>query len=184
MSAMHSPSSTEDLLAAPMRAEMRRTDRPPPSGVGAFDFLIGTWTVRHRRLMRRLARDDRWLEFGGRSSMRTILGGLGNIDENVIDLPEGGYAAATLRLFDASLQRWSIWWVDGRNPVVETPVHGSFNDGIGTFYGDDTFEGRPIVVRFVWSAITSCSARWEQAFSEDRGQTWEANWIMNFERLA
>ena len=168
MSAMPSPSSTAT---------------PPASGVNAFDFLVGTWKVHHRRLKRRLAGDESWVEFGGHSCMRTILGGLGNIDENVVGLPDGAYEAFTLRLFDASLQRWSIWWVDGRNPAMEPPVHGSFTDGVGSFFGDDVFEGRPIVVRFVWSEITPGSARWEQALSEDGGRTWETNWVMHFERL-
>jgi hypothetical protein len=27
-------------------------------------------------------------------------------------------------------------------------------------------------------------ARWEQAFSEDGGRTWETNWIMDYTRIA
>jgi hypothetical protein len=37
-------------------------------------------------------------------------------------------------------------------------------------------------VRFIWSDITGRSARWEQAFSTDGGESWETNWIMRFER--
>ena len=51
--------------------------------------------------------------------------------------------------------RWSIWWLDGRNPGrLDPPVVGGFKDGIGTFIADDTFDGRPILVRFLWSDIT------------------------------
>jgi hypothetical protein len=114
--------------------------------------------------------------------MRQIVGGLANVDDNVIELPGGTYRAATVRVFDPATQLWSIWWIDGRHPRLEPPVHGRFANGVGTFLGDDVFEGRPIRVRFLWSEITARSCRWEQAFSPDAGATWETNWIMRFMR--
>jgi hypothetical protein len=53
---------------------------------------------------------------------------------------------------------------------------------VGEFFADDQLEGKPIRVRFVWSDITANSARWQQAFSDDAGTTWETNWVMDFER--
>jgi hypothetical protein len=147
-----------------------------------FDFLIGRWWVRHRRLQQRLQGDTRWDEFGGTCDVRPILEGIGNIDENFIDLPAGRYRAATLRLFNPSTQLWSIWWIDARKPGLEPPVHGGFEDGVGTFIGDDGWNGRPVRVRFIWSQITARSAHWEQAFSADGGASWETNWRMSFHR--
>ncbi len=67
---------------------------------------------------------------------------------------------------------WSIWWLDGRHPgQLDPPVVGGFKDGIGTFQCDDTLNGKPIVVRFIWSNITPTSTRWEQSFSPDGGET-------------
>jgi hypothetical protein len=63
-------------------------------------------------------------------------------------------------------------------------VVGAFTDGVGTFFGDDQLRGQPIRVRFIWSDITARSARWEQAFSNDLGVSWEVNWIMYFDRDA
>jgi len=155
-----------------------------PTGATDFDFLIGEWHVRHRRLAYRLAGSTTWLEFAGRATARTILGGLGNIDEMNIDLPGDSYLGATLRLFDASSGQWSIHWMDSRRPGLDPPMTGRFEGRTGVFYGDDTFDGRPIRVRFVWTAVSDTACRWEQAFSQDRGASWEINWIMEFTRAA
>ena len=37
-------------------------------------------------------------------------------------------------------------------------------------------------VRFIWSPLSETACRWEHAFSEDGGSTWETNWIMDFSR--
>jgi hypothetical protein len=155
-------------------------------GVGAagFDFLHGDWNVRHERLSARLTGDGTWERFGGTVSVRPILHGLGNFDENVIDLPSGSYAACTLRLFDDRSGTWSIRWIDGREPDLGPPVIGSFENGVGTFMGADLHEGAPVLVRFQWSRTDSAVPRWEQAFSADEGRSWETNWIMEFDRLA
>ncbi len=148
-----------------------------------FDFFAGRWKVAHRRLRRRLVGDTVWEEFAGTCETRQLLGGLGNVDDNVLELPAGTYRAATLRLFNPGKRLWSIWWVDARNPALEPPVHGRFENGIGTFFGDDSIDGRPIRVRFSWSGITPRSACWDQAFSADGGQSFEPNWTMSFDRL-
>jgi hypothetical protein len=151
-------------------------------GRADFEFIMGSWRVHHRRLKTRLAGDTRWEEFGGTSVVWPLLGGLGTVDDNVIELPAGTYRAATVRVFDPRTRLWSIWWIDGRYPGIDTPVHGRFDGGVGTFLGNDVFDGRPIRVRFIWSDIGPSSARWEQAFSTDGGTEWETNWVMRFER--
>ena len=151
-------------------------------GGADFDFLFGTWRVHHRKLKQRLAGETDWIQFEGEVICWPVLGGLGNIDDNLLDDPSGAYRAMSLRCYDFQAGRWSIWWVDARTMRLEPPVHGGFEDGIGTFHGDDTFAGKPIRVRFLWSDITPDSARWEQAFSDDGGVNWETNWIMIFTR--
>lgn len=149
-----------------------------------FDFFIGRWTVAHRRLARRLAGCEDWIAFGGTCETRKILQGQGNMDDNVLDLPGDRYAAVTTRLFDPKTGLWAIYWIDARSLTVDPPVRGRFENGVGTFLGEDVFEGRPILVRFLWSDITPTSARWSQAFSPDAGETWETNWVMDFTRAA
>jgi quinol monooxygenase YgiN len=112
--------------------------------------------------------------------MQKILGGAGNMDENVLDFPGAAYRAGTLRTYDATKKQWSIWWIDGRNPShLDPPVVGGFKNGIGTFYANDTFKGKPIRIRFLWTNLTT-EPHWEQAFSDDGGKTWETNWTMEF----
>jgi hypothetical protein len=143
-----------------------------------FDFLLGKWSVRHRRLKSRLTGCADWEEFGGSMELRSILGGLGNLDDNLLDLPGGAYRAVTLRSFDEQSGNWSIWWLDSRHPHrLDVPVVGRFVDGVGTFLADDTLDGKPIQVRFLWRPS---QLRWEQAFSPDAGAAWETNWIMEF----
>ncbi|HXA35312.1 MAG TPA: hypothetical protein VNW26_03175 [Steroidobacteraceae bacterium] len=148
-----------------------------------FDFLFGNWSVQHRRLKARLTDCTEWQEFPGTCQVRPILGGAGNVDDNVIELPAGSYTAASIRVFDATKQLWSIWWIDSRTPNIDPPVRGSFASGDGTFFGDDELRGKPVRVRYLWSHITADSAEWEQAFSPDAGATWETNWFMKFTRL-
>jgi hypothetical protein len=99
-----------------------------------------------------------------------------------IRMPTRGVTGMTIRLFDPARREWSLYWVNSREGRLYPPVVGRFVAGRGEFYGDDTEGGRPVRVRYVWSMITPTSARWEQAFSVDGGQTWETNWIMEFTR--
>jgi hypothetical protein len=148
-----------------------------------FDFLFGSWTVEHRRLKERLVGCDDWEEFGGTCTAYPILGGAANVDDNVVELPNGTYRASSIRSFDAAAGTWAIWWLDQRNPhTLDVPVVGGFQDGVGEFYANDTLNERPIRVRFQWSDTQSDSPRWDQAFSADAGVTWETNWIMQFNR--
>jgi hypothetical protein len=154
-------------------------ERQMPSGNHDFDFFHGAWTVKHRRLKDRLVGCTEWEVFGGHARCSPILGGFGNIDDNFVDLPSGAYRAITLRTFDPVDQKWSIWWLDGRFPAqLDAPMVGAFESGSGTFLASDNLNGRPILVKFEWSAGTH--PVWRQGFSADDGENWEENWIMEF----
>ncbi|MBB4743533.1 hypothetical protein BJY16_006992 [Actinoplanes octamycinicus] len=146
-----------------------------------FDFLIGSWTVLNRRLTTLFSGSDDWVTFPGTSTGQQIFGGGGNIDEIVF--PTLGSSGFTLRLFDVEREEWSLYWSSSRTGRQYPPVTGRFAGGRGDFYGDDTHEGKPIKAHFIWSDITPTSARWEQEFSADGGQTWESNWVMEFTRV-
>jgi hypothetical protein len=155
-----------------------------PAGLHDFDFLKGEWRVHHRKLKDRLVGSREWIEFDGTCSTRLLMGGYANVDDNVLDTPDGTYRGVALRSYDPKTGEWTIWWLDSRmaGKPLDPPVKGRFENGVGTFYSDDTLRGKPIRVRYTWSHITPRSAEWEQAFSPDGGKTWEVNWRMDFVR--
>jgi len=73
-----------------------------------FDFFFGSWRVSHHKLKQRLAGCTDWEEFEGTCATQPLLDGLGNIDDNVLDAPNGTYRAVTLRAFDSRSHTWSI----------------------------------------------------------------------------
>jgi hypothetical protein len=151
------------------------------AGAHGFDFEFGHWRVHHK-----ITRPDgSQVEFDGLSYDRPIMGGSANVEDNEFHKPEGAVTrGVALRAYDAKLDQWAIWWVDGRDPLgtLDPPVKGRFEGGVGTFYSDGVVNGTPTRTRFIWSQITPVSARWEQALSTDAGKTWETNWIMTFHR--
>jgi hypothetical protein len=150
-----------------------------------FDFVIGDWTVRHRRLKSRLTGSTDWSEFSGTMSTRKVLGGFGNLEDNVLQLPDGDVRAVALRSFDAATGTWAIWWLDGRSPHrLDVPVVGTFTGDTGVFLASDVLDGKPITMRFIWHRNPAGNPRWEQAFSDDGGGSWETNWYMDFTRVA
>ncbi|WP_205746419.1 hypothetical protein [Dyella amyloliquefaciens] len=159
--------------------------KPDLSGLHDFDFLQGNWTSHHRKLKERLANSHDWEEFDGTLSMRELMDGHANVDDNVFKTAEGTYRGVGLRSYDPKTAQWAIWWLDGRDPFgqLDPPVKGHFENGVGTFYSTDTLRGKPVRVRFIWSKITRTTAHWEQAYSADDGKTWEVNWVMDFTRV-
>jgi hypothetical protein len=152
------------------------------SGLHDFDYMAGAWHVRHRRTDPGV---QDWNEFDGTSRTCPTMGGAGNVEDNVIELPAGSYRAVAIRAYDSKTGLWAIWWVDGRHPhgKLDPPVTGRFEGGVGRFYADDIIGGKPVRIRFTWTYAAPDAARWEQAFSEDAGKTWDTNWIMDFSRV-
>lgn len=147
-----------------------------------FDFLIGKWQVRNRKLKIRLANCQEWIEFDATNDMHTVLDGLGNTDSFRTTINNKPFEGMTLRLFNPSTRLWSIYWTDSNTGVLDTPVVGSFDGPIGNFYTRDVWEGKAIIMQFEWDRSDPEHPTWSQAFSVDNGRTWEWNWKMFFSR--
>jgi hypothetical protein len=75
---------------------------------------------------------DDWQEFEGTSEARSLLGGAGNVDDNLLELPAGSYRAVSLRAFDSSSPASPQQWSPGTGLVVRRrqDVGGQLGDGV------------------------------------------------------
>jgi hypothetical protein len=181
------------LLLQPAAAVAREDPEPPaPSrreaaarrdGQHDFDFEIGTWKTHLRRLLNPLSGSTSWVEYQGTSVVRKVWDGRANLVELVADGPAGHFEGLSLRLYNPRSRQWSLNFASSSGGTMTPPTIGEFKDGRGEFYAQETLDGRAILVRFVISDITPDSCRFEQAFSDDGGKTWEVNWIAVDTRL-
>ena len=152
-----------------------------PKRTAGFDFLVGEWEVENRRLHKPLSGEKEWYTTPATARASTLHNGAISIDE--MWFPELGFAGSSIRVHDAADDDWTIYWVNSQTGYLQLPVRGRWHeDGSFIGIGPDTFEGTDIIARYWWHSITANSAVWEQAFSVDRGQTWETNWIMTWTR--
>ena len=147
-----------------------------------FHAMYGRWAVQHRRLKARGVGCQDWEAFAGTSFTQGLMDGLCNVEEN--DFPDRGVQGVAFRAFDIARRCWSIYWVSSVDGLVQAPVHGRFENGVGVFEGEDLDGERPVKVRYRWEAVGSPNPGWRQAFSYDGGETWETNWTMAFSRTA
>ena len=148
-----------------------------------FDYLVGNWKLKNRKLASRLTHSTEWISFESRVEMHQILGGLGNIDKYTDEASGKPYEGVALRLFNPKTRLWSIYWADANSGTLDPPVVGSFENGIGHFFARDTYRGTPIIAVFRWDVRNPERPVWSQAFSTDEGKTWEWNSINVSERV-
>lgn len=161
-------------------ASASASGEPAPSGDGQrdFDWELGAWHTDVRVLADPLSgTEDEWLHFDGTSVVRPLMDRRANVVELKVAGPAGRIEGLNMRLYEPEAKRWSLTFVNIRNGLLTPSVYGGFHDGIGEFYGDDQLDGRPIKVRFLVYRQGADRARFEQAFSEDDGTTWETNWV-------
>lgn len=148
-----------------------------------FDFEFGEWTIRLSRLERPLSGSTAWVEYEGTSVVRRVWDGRANLGELNVEGPGGRIQGLSLRLYNPESRQWHISWSSSRDGLLGPAMIGEFENGRGEFYGQESFNGRAVYVRFIFSDITPSSFRFEQSFSDDGGKTWEPNWIAMFARV-
>jgi hypothetical protein len=156
----------------------------PRDGQHDFDFEIGTWKTHISRLDHPLTGSKTWVEYDGTSVVRKVWGGRANIVELEVGGPAGRIEGLSLRLYNPQSRQWSLNFANSKVGILGVPTVGEFRNGRGEFFDQETFDGRTILVRNVFSDITAQTCRFEQAFSDDGGKTWETNWIATDTRVA
>ena len=149
-----------------------------------FDFELGTWKTHLSRLLHPLTGSSTWVEYEGTTVVRKVWNGRANLVELEVEGPAGRIEGLSLRLYNPRSRQWSLNFANRAAGVMSPPTIGEFKNGRGEFYAQETLDGRAISVRFVISNITANSCRFEQAFSDDGGKTWEANWIATDTRMS
>jgi hypothetical protein len=148
-----------------------------------FDFEIGTWKTHLSRLSHPLTGSTTWFDYEGTTTVRKVWNGHANLVELEVDGAAGHIEALSLRLYNRDARQWSLNFANSSAGTVSPPTIGEFKNGRGEFYDQETLNGRSILVRFVISDITPSSCRFEQAYSDDGGKTWEVNWTATDTRI-
>ena len=160
------------FIAFPAFAQTNQRD-----GQHDFDWEIGTWTTHLHRLQRPLSGTTTWLRYDGTTVVTKVLDGRANLVELKVDGPAGRLEGLSLRLYNPETRQWSLNFANIKDGQLTTPSIGEFKNGRGEFYNDDTFNGQPIVVRFIITKVAEDQYRFEQSFSNDGRKTWEVNWV-------
>ena len=97
-----------------------------------FDFLVGKWNIHNKKLKSKLNNSNEWIEFDAVQEMRKVL----------VGIEAKPYEGMAVRLFNPATRLWSIHWADNNSGAIDSPVTGSFENRIGTFFGRETINGR------------------------------------------
>lgn len=176
------------LLALPVRAWQHTPDRAVSAtvvhdGQHDFDFEIGAWNTRLKRLVHPLSGSDEWAEYEGTTTVRKVWNGRANLVELVADGPSGHFEGLNLRLYNPQSRQWSLNFASAAGGKLSQPTIGEFKDGRGEFHNQEDFNGRAVFVRFLIIPVDADTIRFEQAFSDDGGKTWEVNWVATDTRI-
>lgn len=149
-----------------------------------FDFEFGVWKTHLKILKKPLSGSTTWVEYEGTTVVHKVWDGRANLVELRAKGTAGEIEALSLRLYNPQSRQWSLNFSNSRGGTLSPPAIGEFRNGRGEFFSQETLNGRAILVRFIISDINVDSCRFEQAFSDDGGRTWEVNWIATDTRVA
>src|SRR5260370_37906044 len=147
-----------------------------------FDFNIGTWKIHTRLLLHPLMGSNDWVDLNGTVHVRKVWNGRAQLEGIEADGSTGHFEGLTLFLYNPKAHQWGQYFVDSAGGVLNQPQIGELKNGRGELFGQESFNGRTIFVRSVWSDITPNSHHVEHSFSDDGGKTWQPNFVATLTR--
>ena len=153
------------LLSIPASAISQQIGSSKPCSLGevkAFDFQVGVWR-----------------EVNGSSVHRVkkILHGC-----IIQELWEGGTLndAIALKSYDKGSQKWYLSWVS--SALIHQLWEGRKENGQWRFYREWLLDGKPIVSRTYWNALTDDRVERIVEQSRDGGKTWSPHVRVLYQR--
>lgn len=156
--------------------------RAPRDGSHDFDFNLGVWHTHIRRVLDPFASQPSFMELDGTVTTRKVWGGRAHLEEIEADGPKGHWEGLSLFLYNPESHQWSQSFLNSQTPSL-SPMVGSFKDGRGELFQQDTFHGKSILVRATWSVTSPNEHRYQEDFSSDGGKTWALYFIATKTRL-
>jgi hypothetical protein len=153
---------------------------PLRDGVHDFDFAAGTFHTHIRRAPDPFAEPGKWVTYDGIKKTRKILDGNGDVETIEADGPSH-LQVLNLFFYDKTTHQWQLYFPQGED--VGSPSIGEFHDGVGTFTGQDSYKGRTMLSRQIWTPAGPDSYHFEQSFSPDFGKTWVSNFMADLTRI-
>jgi hypothetical protein len=148
-----------------------------------FDPLIGSWKYHLKRRVNPLTGSNTWVELNGTGVCYKIWDGRAQLDTLEVDGANLHIEGLTLRLYNPQSHQWRLYWSNSKNGIMDPPQVGEFKNGRGEFFAQDTVNGKTILIRYLWTNLTTDTPHFEQSFSDDGGKTWEVNWITDQTRV-
>ena len=110
------------------------------------------------------------------------MGWRAQLEELEADGPKGHTEDPLLFLYNPHSRQWSLNAAASNDGAMGQPMYWECRKGRGEFIDHESFKGRMVLVKQVWSNIAPTSHHFEQSFSDDGGATWEANFVPTLTR--
>ena len=166
---------------------LSQSPAPTPAvhdGQHDFDFNLGVWNTHIKRILDPFANAPQSYELSGTVTVSKIWDGKGQLEEIEADGPKGHWEGLTLFLYNPAAHQWSQIFTNSKLAMMGTPLIGEFKEGRGALYSTDTFNGRSVLIRGVWSDMTPNAHRFTESISADGGVTWFPTFIGELTRRA
>lgn len=133
-----------------------------------FDFWVGEW-------------DLTWGEEGrGTNSITKIYDGCviqENFDGGAMD-----FKGMSISTYDTEVKKWKQTWVDSAAGYID--LAGEFENGEMQLFHQRIVEGKRVDYRMRFFNIVKHTLDWSWERSNDQGQTWEVQWLIQYQRKA